>query len=292
MKKIILFILSLGVFYTFIQAKNLKQEQNTSSNLVSVSIAPQAFFVKKIAADTLNVNVILPPNSNEHNFEFKPSTMKKLEKSDIYFTIGLEFEKVFVDKFKQNFPKLEIANMQKNINLIETDEHEHSHNHSHKHFDPHTWLDPILVQTMALNIYDTLIQKYPQNKNLYKQNLDKFLAELDSLNLQIASKLEKLKNREFVVYHPSWTYFSKRYNLTQIPVEILGKEPKSKDLQNLITLVKNKNIKVIFVQNGFPENAAKTLAKECDAKIYKIDHLSYDWENELLKTADAFSHNL
>ncbi|HEF5626482.1 TPA: ABC transporter substrate-binding protein, partial [Campylobacter jejuni] len=29
-----------------------------------------------------------------------------------------------------------------------------------------------------------------------------------------------------------------------------------------------------------------------DAKIYKIDHLSYDWENELLKTADAFSHNL
>ncbi|EOH9611538.1 ABC transporter substrate-binding protein, partial [Campylobacter jejuni] len=22
------------------------------------------------------------------------------------------------------------------------------------------------------------------------------------------------------------------------------------------------------------------------------DHLSYDWENELLKTADAFSHNL
>ncbi|EAK7254038.1 ABC transporter substrate-binding protein, partial [Campylobacter jejuni] len=24
----------------------------------------------------------------------------------------------------------------------------------------------------------------------------------------------------------------------------------------------------------------------------KIDHLSYDWENELLKTADTFSHNL
>ncbi|EAJ7870997.1 zinc ABC transporter substrate-binding protein [Campylobacter jejuni] len=287
MKKNILFILFLGIFFTFIQAKNLNQDQNASSNLVSVSIAPQAFFVKKIAADTLNVNVILPPNSNEHNFEFKPSTMKKLEKSDIYFTIGLEFEKIFADKFKQNFPKLQVVNMQKNIALIQTHEH-----HEHEHFDPHTWLDPILVQTMALNIYEALIQKYPQNKNLYKQNLDKFLAELDSLNLQIASKLEKLKNREFVVYHPSWTYFAKRYNLTQIPVEILGKEPKSKDLQNLITLMKNKNLKVIFVQNGFPENAAKTLAKECDAKIYKIDHLSYDWENELLKTADAFSHNL
>ncbi|EAH8090782.1 TPA: zinc ABC transporter substrate-binding protein [Campylobacter jejuni] len=280
MKNLFLFLLTCIV----LQAKPV----------VSVSIAPQAFFVKKIAANTLDVNVILPPNSNEHNFEFKPSTMKKLEKSDIYFTIGLEFEKVFTDKFKQNFPKLQVVNMQKNIALIQThDTHEHSHEHEeHEHFDPHTWLDPILVQTMALNIYDTLIQKYPQNENLYKENLDKFLAELNSLNLQIASKLEKLKNREFVVYHPSWTYFAKRYNLTQIPVEILGKEPKSKDLQKLITLMKNKNLKVIFVQNGFPENAAKTLAKECDAKIYKIDHLSYDWENELLKTADAFSHNL
>lgn len=287
MKQLLILLLSC----IFLQAKTI----------VSVSIAPQAFFVKKIAADTLDVNIILPPNSNEHNFEFKPNTMKKLEKSDIYFTIGLEFEKVFTDKFKQNFPKLQVVNMQKNIALIQThDTHEHSHEHEHhehehfehEHFDPHTWLDPILVQTMALNIYDALIQKYPQNKNLYKQNLDKFLAELDSLNLQIASKLEKLKNRDFVVYHPSWTYFAKRYNLTQIPVEILGKEPKSKDLQKLITLMKDKNLKVIFVQNGFPENAAKTLAKECDAKIYKIDHLSYDWENELLKTADAFSHNL
>ncbi|TBR78719.1 ABC transporter substrate-binding protein [Campylobacter novaezeelandiae] len=285
MKKIILLCFS----FLILQAKPL----------ISVSIAPQAFFVKKIAANTLNINIILPPNSNEHNFEFKPSTMKDLEKSDIYFTIGLEFEKIFIDKFKQNFPKLQVVNIQKNITLLETDnEHEHLHDHSHKHehshehFDPHTWLDPILVQTMALNIYNALIQKYPQNKNLYKQNLDQFLIELNDLNFQIVSKLKKLKNKEFVVYHPSWTYFARRYNLIQIPVEILGKEPKSKDLQKLIALIKNKNIKIIFVQNGFPENAAKTLAKECNAKIYKIDHLSYDWENELLKTAEALSQNL
>ncbi|EAL5963901.1 ABC transporter substrate-binding protein, partial [Campylobacter jejuni] len=174
MKKI-LFILLLEIF-CILQAKPIDEGENTNVNLISVSIAPQAFFVKKIAADTLNINVILPPNSNEHNFEFKPSVMQKLEKSDIYFTIGLEFEKVFTDKFEQNFPKLQVVNMQKNIALIQThDTHEHSHeheHHEHEHFDPHTWLDPILVQTMALNIYDALSQKYPQNKNLYKQNLD------------------------------------------------------------------------------------------------------------------------
>ena len=78
MKKIIFFILSLAISHTFTQAKNLEQDQNTSGNIISVSIAPQAFFVKKIAVDTLDVNIILPPNSNEHNFEFKPNTMKKV----------------------------------------------------------------------------------------------------------------------------------------------------------------------------------------------------------------------
>ncbi|MFH5299715.1 hypothetical protein ACHIUB_09455, partial [Campylobacter coli] len=32
--------------------------------------------------------------------------------------------------------------------------------------------------------------------------------------------------------------------------------------------------------------------KEYNVKIYKIDYLSYDWENELLKTANAFHENL
>ncbi|TKX31047.1 metal ABC transporter solute-binding protein, Zn/Mn family [Campylobacter aviculae] len=284
MKKILLLLAILG-FCSFTEAANLhKKNDSNTIPLISVSIAPQAFFVEKIAADTLKINVILPSNANEHHFEFKPSVMKKLEKSDIYFTIGLEFEKVFMEKFRHNFPKLEIVDMQKNISLMDFED---SHHHQQK--DPHTWLDPVLVQTMAVNIYDTLIQKYPQNKDLYKKNLDQFLAELDRLNLQISSKLEKLKQREFVVYHPSWTYFAKRYHLTQIPVEILGKEPKIKDLQKLITLVKEKNIKTIFVQNGFPEKAAKTLARECNAKIFEINHLSKDWENELLRTSDALA---
>lgn len=288
MKKIFfLFILGVG---TLFGSENFKNN-NSNIPLISVSIAPQAFFVEKIAGNNASINIILPPNVNEHTFELKPKTMKQLEKSDIYFTIGLEFEKNLIDKFHQNFPNLEIVNMQKNINLLEIQDEDH-HSHEHENFDPHTWLDPILVQTMALNIYETLIQKYPQNKNLYKQNLDNFLAELDSLNLQISSKLEKLKNKEFIVYHPSWAYFAKRYDLIQIPVEILGKEPKIKDLKNLINLMKDKNIKTIFVQKGFPENAAKTLAKECDAKIFILNHLSKDWENELLKTADALASSL
>ncbi|EAI5368403.1 zinc ABC transporter substrate-binding protein [Campylobacter coli] len=284
MKKILLFFIFLGLFKSFLYAKTLQSNENSNLPLISVSIAPQAFFVKKIAGDTLNINIL---STNIHKPKSKSNSMKKLEKSELYFTIGLEFEKKLTDKLEQKFPKVKIIDMQENISLAKA-----SSSDSEEILDPFTWLDPILVQNIALNTYNALVQKYPQNKSLYKHNLDKFLTELDVLNLQISSKLQKVKNKEFITYHPAWSYFSKRYNLVQNYEAALEKKLKNEDLKNLGKLIKEKNIKVVFVQTRFPENAAKTLAKECDAKIYKIDHLSYDWENELLKTANAFHENL
>lgn len=284
MKKIFLLFIFLGLFNSFLCAKTLQPSENLNLPLISVSIAPQAFFVKKIAGDTLNINIL---STNTHKPKSKSNPMKKLEKSELYFTIGLEFEKKLTDKLEQKFPKVKIIDMQKDTPLAKT-----SSSNSKEILDPFTWLDPILVQNIALNTYNALVEKYPQNKSLYKHNLDKFLTELDVLNLQISSKLQKVKNKVFITYHPAWSYFAKRYDLVQNHIEFLGKKLKSKDIKNLGALIKEKNIKVIFVQTRFPEKTAKTLEKEYNVKIYKIDYLSYDWENELLKTANAFYENL
>ncbi|HEC1786532.1 TPA: zinc ABC transporter substrate-binding protein [Campylobacter lari] len=260
-----------------------------SKPIVSVSIPPQAFFVEKIAKDSVEINILISPNSNEHNVEFKPMMIKNLEKSKIYFLADLELEKILENKFKNTLKNVKIVNINDGISLLEndeTDEHDHDE-HEHSKNDPHTWLDPILVKIQAQNIYKALSQTFPQNKDFYAKNLENFLKELDDLNSVIKTNLQDIKHREFIVYHPSWNYLAKRYNLIQIPVEIDGKEPKIQDLQKLIKIAKEKNIKVIFVQPGFSENSAKVLSKELNAKIVFIDHLAKDWDKELLKTIQA-----
>ncbi len=273
--------------------------------LVTVSIPPQKFFVHKIAGDSLDINVLLPKNVDEHNFEFKPNVMKELEKSDIYFTIGLEFEKVWIPRFKQNYKNLLIVETQSNITLAESEhhhdhehhDHEHDHHahheHDHDHHDhdhdskdPHIWLDPILVKQQAQNIAHALMDKYPEHKNLYQKNLESFQKELDMLDTKIQEKLKGIKNNKFIVYHPSWGYFAKRYGLIQIPIELEGKEPKLKDLTKIIDEAKKNNIKIIFVQPGFSQKSAEAIAKECGAKVVQIDHLSDEWESELLKSVE------
>ncbi len=264
--------------------------------IISVSIPPQAFFVEKIAKDSVEINILIPPNSDEHTMEFKPQALKKLEQSKIYFLADLELEKILGEKFKSVLKNVKIVNINEGIHLLEGG-HDHEHDHDGHHAeeehdeynDPHVWLDPVLVKKLAQNITQALVQSFPKNKEFYEANLANFLKELDQMDAQIAEKLKNIKRNEFIVYHPSWAYLAKRYNLVQIPVEIDGKEPKSKDLQNLIKLAKEKDIRVIFVQPGFPENSAKVLAKELNAQIVSINHLARNWDEELLKSIQALS---
>ena len=298
-------------------------------NLISVSIPPQKYIVEKIAGSTLKINVIIPAGTDEHNLDFKPATMKGLENSAIYFTIGLEIERVFEGKFKSVAKSVEfidtgaglrnLKNEHAHENLVNSNgensqenlansanlkrknlENSHGNHAAHSHGenlvnssgethadskDPHIWFDPILLKAQAEIIAAALIKKYPQNEALYKANLAKFQAELDQLHTQLSSILKGAKHKKFIIYHPSLAYFAARYDLTQIPVQIEGKEPKARDLQRLIATAKKEQIQVIFVQKGFSQGAIKTLAKELGAKVLEIDNLSENFAAELLKIA-------
>ncbi len=289
-----IFALCLCVGFAFGDSK--VQDLKTKKPLISVSIAPVSYFVQKIAQNSVDINLIIPPNSDEHTMDFKPIVVADLQKSAVYFTIGLEIEAILAQKFKG----VKIVDISKGVAKI-NDSHKHSHEHhehnhesheshahsheSHSRKDPHIWLDPILVKTIAKNIANILSELYPQNAKFYAKNLANFEAELDTLHTQISSIFSQSKGKKFIIYHPSLSYFAKRYNLTQIPVEILGKEPKARDLQTIITRAKKEQIHTIFVQKGFAQKSAKTLAKELGANVAQINHLSDEWDKEMLNIA-------
>ncbi|MCD8212538.1 MAG: zinc ABC transporter substrate-binding protein [Campylobacter sp.] len=172
------------------------------------------------------------------------------------------------------------------------DHEAHEHHHHHHGLDPHVWLDPVLVKTQAQNIADALIAEFPQNAEIYKANLAKFQAKLDELDKFIADKLQNVKNRVFIVYHPSWGYFAKRYNLEQVAIEIEGKEPKPTDMAELIEEAKEHGVKVIFVAPQFSQKAAKLIAEQAGAKVEQIDQLPLEWFSEMKKTAEILAQSL
>lgn len=263
-------------------------------NQISVNILPQKYFVEKIVQDKFEVNVMVNPGSSPHNFEPKPSQMKALAKSKIYFISGDNSELAWINRFKQNAKNTLFIDSVKGIEKIAMIDHHHDEDGHDLHededdaLDPHTWLDPINVKTIAKNIYEAVILVDEVNKDFYENNYNKFLIELDNLNLELNNILEPYKNRAFMVFHPSWGYFAKRYNLKQIAVESQGKEPKPNELINLINEAKEHDIKVVFTSTQFSKKAAKVISENIKGNVEVIDPLSIDWENNLIKTAKLF----
>lgn len=287
---------------------------------ITVSIVPQKYFVEKIAGDKFNVNVMVKPGFSPATYEPKPSQMRVISKSSVYFSIGVPFESIWLEKFKNANKNLLIVDSTKGIEKIEMAEHSHgeeegheSHDnhddhghekhakhdehkghdnhkeghdgHDHGGLDPHVWLDPVLVKTQAKNIYRTLIKLDSKNTAYYKANYKAFLNELDELDHELHEILEPYEHKAFMVFHPSWGYFAKRYHLEQISIEIQGKEPKPAQLIELVKEAKLHNIKIVFVSPQFSQKGAKSIAKNIKGNVAVINPLEANWKNGLLKTA-------
>ena len=151
--------------------------------VVSATILPVEYFIEQIGSNSVEITTIVKANADPHSFEPKVSDMKKLEFSDLFFAVGIEYEGVWLPKFSKAYPNLKIINTQANAHMPQ--DHDNHDGHDHEEFDTHIWLDPIMVKDQAKIIAQALSDEYPQNSQIYSQNLDKFNQEIDKLDSYI-----------------------------------------------------------------------------------------------------------
>ena len=163
---------------------------------------------------------------------------------------------------------------------------------AHHGKDPHVWVSPKNVKIMAKNIYNTLVASDSKNQEYYETNYDNFIKEINQTNKKIKTILSSLpKNSKFMVFHPSWGYFAKDYNLEQLVIEVEGKEPKPKILQKIIKEAKEENVKAIFTQTEFSDKSAKVIADELKIKVIKETPLAPNWSQNLIQMANSIANN-
>ena len=83
-----------------------------------VSILPVQTFVKAIGGDKVDVSLMVQPGNSPHTYEPKPSQMIEIAKADLYFAIDVEFEEVWLPKFKNLNPQMQIIDLTNNIKKI------------------------------------------------------------------------------------------------------------------------------------------------------------------------------
>jgi len=289
---------------------------------VFVSILPQKYFVQQIGKDFVDVHVMVLPGASPAIYEPKPKQMATLSRADIYFSIGVPFEKVWLRKIIAVNPGMKLIPTDRGIHKIpmtsvhnngkkehhdeKRPRHEEGRNPgkagdhneggngqnedhpNHGALDPHIWLSPPLVKKQARTILETLIEVDPANAREYQSNYDVFISEIDRLDRELKNIFADRQDLQFMVFHPSWGYFAHTYGLIQVPIEIEGKDPKPAQLKTLIEYARAQRIKVVFVQPQFSSRSAMQIAREIGGQVVTADSLSLNWSENLEVVAGKF----
>ena len=247
---------------------------------VAVSIPPQKYFVQAIGGSHVAVDVLVPANAEPETYEPTPKQVAKLSQADLYMTIGVPLEKSWLKRFTATNPHMVVVDTAHGIERMPMIEHDHDHGHAEESgLDPHIWLSPVLVRIQAMNIRNALIKADPAHAADYLQGYAKLAQKIDQVDSDILQSLvdKPLKETRFIVFHPAFGYFAAAYGLTQVPIEIEGKEPGPRQLAELIDFAKKNHIKVVFIEPQFAQKAAKTIADAIGGEVVPIDPLQEDW---------------
>ena len=270
------------------------KEKSGNKQTVSVSILPQKYLVEKIAGDYLQVNVMIPPGMSPETCDLSTEQLKKLYDSDICFTIGhLPFELTHLAPVIKQRKDIRIINHSEGIKLLSGScGHQHHNGHEHSGVDPHIWSSPRYVAQMAQQIFKALSEQYPTQKEKFEEGYKTLSKEIETVKEKADSALNEKRGSMFLIYHPALTYLADDYGLQQVAIENEGKEPNPAHLKHIIDLAKEKNIRIIFIQNQFDKNNALSVAKEIGGEVIPIDPLTENWTEEINKLIKVLQEKL
>ncbi len=245
---------------------------------VVVTILPQADFVENVGGDRIQVTVMVPPGASPHTYEPTASQLKEVSKAKVYFKVGsgVDFEQAQMGKILAANPDMQVVDCTEGITKLGK--------------DPHIWISPVNAIVMVENICDGLCQVDPEHEAYYMANRDKYLQELNDVDIYIHERLDGFTgNRVFMIYHPAFGYFAAEYDLTQIAIEHKGKAPTPKVIQDCVDKARQYNLSYIYVAPQFATKDAKTIAHEIGGQTVSMDPLPRDYIANMRRVAASLA---
>jgi zinc transport system substrate-binding protein len=269
---------------------------------IVTTLFPLYDFTRSIAGDKADVHLLLPPGTEAHSFEPKPSDMARLTKADLFIFTSRQMEPWAEKVLKgTDNPSLRVVDTSAGIAMIEAAEDDH-HDAAEKHdhgkadhdvhdLDPHVWLDFTNATKMIATIRDALIAKDAANRDFYVQNAQKLTGDLNRLDKKYAAMLTTCEKKTLVSGgHFAFGYLAKRYGLSYQAAYGFSPsaEPSPKDLIQMSRLLKKQKIKYLFYEELIEPRIAETIAKETGVGLIML-HGAHNISRDDLQAGVTFT---
>ena len=256
--------------------------QNNSSPKIVTTFLPVHLFTKAVVGDTGEVDILISPGAEVHDYQATPDDAKLLSEADVLVENGLGIEE-FLSGLIANAgnSNLQQITASEGIEVIEGEHEgkkhegeEHGHGHHHEEGDPHVWLDPVLAQQQVATIRDELIAIAPDNADSYRTNADAYIQQLQQLDSEFQQRLAPVEGCNFITFHDAFAYLAQRYGLQQEAiVEIPEDSITPKDIQRVQQAAKEYQVKALLTEPGVKDKRIQQISSDLNLSLEAIDPL-------------------
>lgn len=260
---------------------------------VAVAFYPFQFVAERVGGDLVTVENLTAPGAEPHDLELAPQQVALLSLADLV---------VFQEGFQPAVDAaLAQANAQRTVDAAsflklipatvddghghgeeaghdedgEHDEEAHEDEHEEGGLDPHTWLDPTNLATVAEHVRDALIDARPEAAETLKVNTDLLLNDLGVLDGEFKAGLASCQIHAFITSHAAFGYLAHRYDLEQVGIRGVEPdvEPTAARIAEVHEIAKAEGVTTIFFETLVSPVVSESIAGDLGLKTDVLDPL-------------------
>lgn len=227
-------------------------------------------FARAVCGDTCEVEMLISPGAESHDFEASLSDIAKIADSDLFVYVGGESEDWVEDIFISLDSLGEKINAMCVLDSVETyaeeiiegmthvhDEscdtgHEHEHEHEEAEADEHVWTSIPNAIAVMKDISARVAEIDPSLEAALDTNCADYVAVLDKIDAEIMAVVESAADRTLIFADRfPFRYFAERYSLTYyaaFPGCTSDTEPSLDTVNFLIGKVRESGLPVFVIE--------------------------------------------
>jgi zinc transport system substrate-binding protein len=239
---------------------------------------PLEFIASRVAGPLAEIQVLVPPGVEPHDFELTASQLALLHSADlVFYQSGISPAIDAALKDADMSRVVDTATLVAALPAADNPDHE-GDGDGYQYapgtpIDPHTWLNPANMGVFTNVLADRMVELLPANATTIGQaanTLADALGDLDAAFLQATTNCER---REFLTSHDAFRYLANAYSLTQLAVAGLDPEdePTPAHLAEISELAREYGITTIFFEPLVSRDAVDMLAADLGLQVAVLD---------------------
>ncbi|WP_232320647.1 metal ABC transporter substrate-binding protein [Herbidospora daliensis] len=246
--------------------------------VVDAAFFPLQWLSEQVGGADVTVEGLTKPGVEPHDLELTPQQVAGVAKASlIVYVKGVQpavDEAVAQHAAERGF---DAATAVPTLEAVHSEEEEEEHGHEGEEiaYDPHLWLDPSRMATIATALGGRLAEADPAHGAAYKERAKQTAAALTTLDAEFAKGLATCANRTIVTAHTAFGYLADRYKLEQVGIGGIDPdaEPSPARLAEAARIAKEKKVTTIFTEELVSPKVAEVLASEVGAKTAVLNPL-------------------